>query len=371
MARKISRKLIETLAKKHGTPLFIINRQEIRFQLSRFRKLLPRVVPYYAVKANPHPEIIKLMAREKTGFDVASMGEIQAVLDCGAAPGRLIFANTIKNPASLRYTMSKGVDIMTFDNEYELFKIAKYAPGARVLARIKVPNIGSVVELSIKFGADPPDAIPLLIKAMRLGLKPVGISFHVGSQCTHIENYLDAFEMASIIIRDARLKQLPLEIVDIGGGFPIRHFAQDEDMFAKWAPTLNNELDREFEPNIRILAEPGRALVGPACTLVMTVIGKSIRQNKHWYYLDDGVYGTLSGTVYDHCKYEYKVFKRGHTQISTLTGPTCDSFDVISTSEDLPELEIGDLVYVERIGAYSTASATDFNYFPKAKVVAV
>ena len=371
MAKKNSRALIEKLADKHGTPLFIIDRSVVKEQLDRFKKLLPKVTPYYAVKANPHPSILKLMIDEKAGFDVASIGEIETVLKLGASPERMIFANTIKSPSALKYAMSKGLDLMTFDSEYELHKIAKYAPGARVIVRIKVPNLGSMVELSIKFGADPPDAIPLLIKAHRLGLKPVGVSFHVGSQCTHIQNYLDAFEMASIILRDARLKQLPFEIVDIGGGYPIRHITGDEDMFAKWAPTLNNELERLFNSNVRIIAEPGRAIIGPAGTLVMRVIGKAIRQNKHWYYLNDGVYGCLSGVVFDHCKYEYKVFRRGPTQISTLTGPTCDSFDVVSTSEELPELEIGDLIYVENIGAYSIATGTNFNNMPLAKVVTI
>jgi len=371
MKNRNSKSLLEKLARKHGTPLFIINRSILLEQLARFKKLIPRVIPYYAVKANPHQSIVKLFVDAKTGFDVASTGEIKNVLDAGADPRRLIFANTIKSPSALRYAVSRKVDTMTFDSEYELNKIARYAPSAKVLVRIKVPNVGSVVELSIKFGADPPDAIPLLIKAAKLGLKPVGVSFHVGSQCTHIENYLDAFEMASIIVRDAKLKQMPVEIVDIGGGFPIMHMHGDENLFRKWAPTLGKELDRLFEPEVKIIAEPGRVLVGPACTLVMSVIGKAIRQNKHWYYLDDGVYSTLSGIVFDHCKYEYKVFRKGHTQISTLTGPTCDSFDVISTSEELPELEIGDLIYVENIGAYSTASATDFNFFPKAKVICI
>jgi ornithine decarboxylase len=370
-SKKTRQKYIEELARKHGTPLFIISKSRLREEVRKFREYLPRVTPYYAVKANQHPCILKVFAQAKLGFDVASTGEIDALLRTGVSPERMIFANTIKRIDALKYVRSKGVNLMTFDSEYELSKIARYAPGARVLVRIKVPNVGSLVELSLKFGTDPSDAIPLLIKAHRHGLKPVGVSFHVGSQCTHLENYLDAFETTSIIMRDARLKQLPLEIVDIGGGFPIRHFKSDKDLFAKMAPVINRELDRIFDSTVRLIAEPGRVLVGPACTLVMSVIGKSIRQNKHWYYLDDGVYGALSGIVYDHCKYEYKIFRKGLPQISTLAGPTCDSFDIISSSEDLPELNIGDLVYVENIGAYSLASATNFNSIMPAKAVCV
>jgi ornithine decarboxylase len=365
------KKIVENLAKKHNTPLFLISKGRLLGQLKRFRTLLPRVKPFYAVKSNSHPFILKTFAQEGIGFDVASIQEMKTLLDMGVSPDRMIFANTVKTPEALKFASANNINLMTFDSEYELNKIAKYAPGARVLVRIKVPNVGSMVELSLKFGAEPPDAIPFLIKAIRLGLKPVGVSFHVGSQNIHIENYLDALEIASIIFKDAQLKQIPLEILDIGGGFPIKHFDYEKDLFAQTASAINKELNRLFPDNIQIIAEPGRVLCGPAGILVMRVIGKSIRNNKHWYYLDDGVYGSLSGIVYDHCKYQYKVLKKGVTQITTLAGPTCDSFDIISTSEELPELDIGDIVYVENIGAYSWATATNFNGLPPAKVVII
>lgn len=362
---------INKLVKTHGTPLFIISKQKLRDQVNRFRTLLPIVTPYYAVKANPHPEILKVFSQMGLGFDVASQNEIETILGLGVHTDRMVFANTNKYPHVLKFAYKKGIHLMTFDSEYELNKIARYAPGAKVLVRIKVPNVGSMVELSIKFGVEAADAIPLLIKAYKLGLKPYGVSFHVGSQCTNIENYIQAFELASIIFNDAKLKQLPLEILDIGGGFPIKHFEWEDDAFIQMAPLINKELERLFDREIKIIAEPGRVLVGPACTLVMQVVGKSIRANKHWYYLNDGLYGTLSGIIYDHCKYQYRVFERGPTQISTLAGPTCDSLDVISSCEDLPELEFGDIVYVENIGAYSIATATNFNSLPPAKVAAV
>lgn len=360
---------ISDLVKKNGTPLFVISKAKLRAQVERFRKNLPRVTPYYAVKANPHIDIVRTFAEMGIGFDVASKNEIESVFSCGVSADRMIFANTTKRPGDLKYVVQKDVTLMTFDSEYELHKLAKYAPGARVLVRIKVPNVGSTVELSIKFGVDPADAIPLLIKAYKLGLKPVGLSFHVGSQCTKVENYIEAFEMASIIMRDARLKQIPFEILDIGGGFPIKHFDWEDELFEPMSAVINKELDRLFDDSIKIIAEPGRFLAGPSSTLIMSVVGKSIRMNKHWYYLDDGVYGCLSGIIYDHCKYQYKALKKGQTQISTIAGPTCDSLDVISYTEDLPELEVGDIVIVENIGAYSYATATNFNSIPPAKVI--
>jgi len=374
LARRTSEKdkkqrRLRDLVRRHGSPLMAVSRASLQEQLRRFRHALPRVEPFYAIKANPHPEILKAMAAEGVGFDVASLAELEAVLAAGAQPGKVIFANTIKPAEAVAGAAGKGVEMMTFDSEYELDKIAEHAPGARVLVRIKVPNVGSVVELSLKFGVEPPDAIDLLIKAHKLGLRPAGVSFHVGSQCTRVENYIEGLEMAAILVRDARLKRLPVEVVDIGGGFPIRHFDDEEDPFDPIARAVAREVDRLFEPNLRIIAEPGRFLVGPAVTLLMRVVGKAIRENKHWYFLDDGVYGDLSGVIFDHAKYEFKVLRNGRTQLSTLAGPTCDSLDIISRGEDLPELEIGDVVYVENIGAYSSASATHFNGLPPAKIV--
>jgi ornithine decarboxylase len=371
MKKKLTAKdrRVREWVRKHGTPLMLISRSVLRRQLERFRRVLPRVEPFFAVKANAHPEVIKTMAAAGASFDVASAAEMDHVLAARAKPERIIFANTVKPAEAIARAASKGVSLMTFDSEYELDKIAEHAPGARVLVRIKVPNVGSIVELSLKFGVDPADATSMMIKAYKLGLKPVGVSFHVGSQCVRLENYIEAMEMAAIIVRDARLKQLPLEMVDIGGGFPISHFDDEDDPFDKMAPSLAKELDRLFEPNLRLIAEPGRFLVGPAATLVMRVVGKAIRENKLWYYLDDGLYGVLSGQVFDHCTYQFKFVRGGRTRLSTLAGPTCDSFDIIARGEQVPELQLGDEVYVENIGAYSLASATNFNGMPIAKVV--
>ena len=362
---------LRNLARRHGTPVLAISRSALLGQLKRFRRALPRVEPFYAVKANPHPDVLKALVAAGTGFDVASGAEMETCLAAGARPSRIIFANTIKQAAVIRAAMRRKVTLMTFDSEYELDKIAEHAPGSRVIVRIKVPNVGSIVELSLKFGVDPADAIPLLIKAHRLGLRTAGVSFHVGSQCTRVGNYVDALEMAAIIIRDARLKRIPLDILDIGGGFPIRHFYDDEDLFDRMARVISKELNRLFDRNMRIIAEPGRFIVGPSATLVMRVIGKAIRENKHWYYLDDGVYGDLSGLIFDHAKYQFSALRAGRKQLSTLAGPTCDSLDIIARGEDLPELEIGDLVCAHNIGAYSSASATNFNGIAPAKVVLV
>jgi len=373
VAKAITRteRRLKNLVRRHGTPVLTISRSVLRAQWDRFRDALPRVEPYYAVKANSHPAVLKLLAGAGASFDAASLAEIDAVLKAGVPPSRIIYANTIKPPGAIAAAAERGVDLMTFDSEYELDKIAAHAPGTRVIVRIKVPNVGSAVELSLKFGVEPADAIALLIKAHQMDLQPVGVSFHVGSQCTRAENYVDALEMAAIIVRDAHLKRLPLDIIDIGGGFPIPHFDREHDPFDDTVAVISQELDRLFDANVRLIAEPGRFIVGPAGTLITRVIGKAIRENKHWYYLDDGIYGTLSGLLFDHAKYQYKAVRNGNTQLSTLAGPTCDSLDIIARGEQLPELEVGDIVYVENIGAYSVATGTNFNGLPPATVVMV
>lgn len=363
--------LIRRMLKKHSSPLMLIQENLLEKQFRIFHKALPEVIPYYAIKANPHPEIIKKFVELGAGFDVASANEMNTVLELGASPEKIIFANTIKSNEDIRAAYKKKVKMMTFDNESELYKIAKYCPGAKVLIRIKVANIGSIVELSLKFGADPEQSISLLKKARSMGLKPMGLSFHVGSQCTNVENYLQALEVASAIFNEAKPSGLFLNILDIGGGFPIKHFEKDSHMtFERMASQIRKKLKRLFDKNVKFIAEPGRFLAGPSGILVTQVIGRTFRNNKNYYYLNDGLYGDFSGIVFDHCKYEFKTLKRGQKFLSTLAGPTCDSFDTISLSEDLPELDVGNIVYVKNIGAYSCASAVpNFNGFKPAKII--
>lgn len=364
-------KRIRALVKLHGTPLMVVDKHRLSEGYRRFRRLLPRVKIYYAIKANPHPDILKTIRDLGGCFDVASEGELRHVLAQGVRPDRVIFANTVKRPEALEYARRSRVQLLTFDSEPELYKIAKHAPGSRVLARLKVSNLGSIVELSLKFGADQEQIVPMLAKAQSLGLRPEGVSFHVGSQCTNFENYQRALEVVAALQREAQGRGLPLRILDIGGGFPIRHFKSETASLETFARPLRRELDRLFEAKVEIIAEPGRALAGPAGMLICRVVGRSIRNNKNYYYLDDGVYGDFSGIVFDHCKYEFRTLVKTQKFASILGGPTCDSFDTISLNEDLPELDVGSFVYVPNIGAYSCASALTFNGIPPAKVIVV
>jgi ornithine decarboxylase len=225
-----------------------------------------------------------------------------------------------------------------------------------------------MVELSSKFGCDPGEAVDLILAGFKAGLVVEGLSFHVGSQCTNFENFVQALEMSAAVMREARSRGHEIKILDIGGGFPAP-YNEHVKPFGMLAKKINAEINRLFPKNIEILAEPGRFLVATAATSVARIIGKAVRDGKRCYYIDDSVYHTFSGIIFDHCQYHLKAFKKGRTEICAVFGQTCDALDTISLSEELPELEIEELVYSENIGAYSNASSTWFNGFPPAKVV--
>jgi ornithine decarboxylase len=236
--------------------------------------------------------------------------------------------------------------------------------------RLGVSNTGSQCELSNKFGCQPGEAVDLILEAFKLGLVVEGLSFHVGSQCTNFENFVMALNTAAAVLKESRERGHELKILDIGGGFPAP-YNKHVKPFRELARVINAEIDRLFAPDIQILAEPGRFLVATAATSVARVIGKAVREGKPCYYIDDSVYHTFSGIIFDHCQYHLKSFRKGKTEVSAVFGQTCDGLDCISQSELLPALEIEDLVYSENIGAYSNASATWFNGFPPAKVIHV
>jgi ornithine decarboxylase len=226
-----------------------------------------------------------------------------------------------------------------------------------------------VVELSSKFGADPGEAVDLIEASEKAGITVEGLSFHVGSQTTNFQNYVQALEMAAGIFKEAHLRGFTkMNQLDIGGGFPAPYDANVQPL-KELAKILNHEIARLFPKEVAILAEPGRYMVATACTSVAEVIGKSHRDGKRCYYINDGLYHTYSGVLFDHCHYPVKALKTGPTEICSVFGPTCDALDTISMTEELPNLNLGDLVYSENMGAYTHASSTYFNGFPPAKVV--
>ena len=374
----ISKARLQQLAKQHGTPLFVIDHDELRKNYRDFRKHLPRVQVYFAVKANSDPAIVRTLFKEGASFDVASMPEFMIVhenIKHWPAKKRqewiwdkIIYANPTK-PTETLEKLNRYKPLVTFDNREEISKIKRHAPNAGLALRLKVPNTGAMVELSSKFGAPPGEAVDLILEADREGLVVEGVSFHVGSQTTNFENYVQALNLTANIFREARERgYTKMNLLDIGGGFPAPYDATVRPL-KELAKIINTEIDRLFPKDIQVLAEPGRFLVASAGYAVSKVIGKAVRDGKTSYYINDGVYHTYSGVIFDHCKYPIKSFKKGPTSLCSVFGPTCDALDVVSMAENLPDLERDDFVYSVNIGAYSHASATYFNGFPPATVV--
>lgn len=369
--------LIE-LAREHGTPLFIIDHEKIRQNYRTFKKHLPRVQAYYAVKANSNQEIIKTLFYEGASFDVASYSEFMQVYEYLHSMeekdkdfyiwDKIIFSNTIKDRDTL-CRIKKYKPLMTYDNMDELRKIREYCETAGLVLRLKVPDTGSQVELGSKFGAEPADAYNLIKEAFDLGLAVEGLSFHVGSQCTNFDNFTAALQITSELFNDSRRKGYNLNLIDLGGGFPASYDSR-VPKFERLAKILDPECDRLFPKDVEIIAEPGRLMVATTATLVSEIIGKARRDGKIFYHINDGVYHTFSGVVYDHWIPNFRAFKDGEKEVCAVVGPTCDSFDKISLSEQLPaDLQIGDYLWTENIGAYSVASSTKFNGFDGAKIL--
>ena len=384
MSKQEKRELL-ALVEKHGTPLLVFDHDVIRGNYRRFKKHLPRVQCYYAVKANSDPEIIKTLFDEGASFDVASFPEFQAVHKHIAhwpdkkrftyIWDRIIFSNTIKDVETLQH-LRPYRPLVAFDNEDEVKKIKHHCNTAGLILRLTVSDTGSVVELNSKFGVAPAEANDLIEKAFALGLTVEGLSFHVGSQCMNPDNYVEALHTAHEIFVTANRRrsgsQKKLNLIDLGGGYPAA-YDKDVPKFEKLARMINSEIAHLFpEKTTEILAEPGRFIVATAGTLVSKIIGRAWRDDKRFYHINDGLYHDFSGVVFDHWTPNFQAFKQGRRETCAVVGPTCDSFDKVSLHENLPaNLEYGDLLYTVNIGAYSCVSATHFNGFPPARVVHV
>ncbi|MBN1999293.1 type III PLP-dependent enzyme [candidate division KSB1 bacterium] len=367
---------IKNLVAEHGTPIYVASRSQIIENYRRLDDSLPALTLFYAVKANPHPGILKALVGIGAGFDVASRGEIEAVLAAGAdAREDLIFADTVKDPKHIQQATAVGLDDFTFDNFSEITQIARFAPGANVHVRIRVSNKGSVAKLSEKFGAEPSYAVPLLKAARDQGLFPRGVSFHVGSQCLQVERYIEALDLVRNIFDKAAAEGINLSMVDIGGGFPVQYENEKIDIKAM-GRTISNHYMSLFDENVMLVAEPGRAVVGDAVSLVTKVISESVRDGRNWLYFDDGTYGSFLDVLLYRMKYPMKGLTDGPPTPYVLAGPTCDCIDVFSRDAkgeictvDLPEMHLDDLLVAGSMGAYTYAESTRFNGFEPPKFV--
>lgn len=359
------------LAEKYGSPLLVLDCEVLRQRYRELSAALPSVGLHFAIKSLPHSEAVAALAAEGAGFDVATSGELELLRGIGANPSATIHTHPIKREGDIRDALDFGCHTFVADNLDELAKFEAFAGETRLLLRVSFRGQGVVSDLSRKFGCEP-GAVPwLLTEAARLGVSVIGLSFHVGSQSPAPDAHVGAIDTCRAFFEESTLAgSSGLRVLDIGGGFPVDYTGTEEAAGDYYAP-INRAL-ASYPPHVRVIAEPGRVLSAPAMYSVNTVIGRARRGDLMWYYLDDGVYGAFSGQVYDHARYPLTVFSDDPgRRRSVLAGPTCDSIDLIAEDKLLPELQIGDLLVARQMGAYTLASASEFNSIPKPRVIAL
>lgn len=365
---KLERESVEKLAEKYGSPLLVLSLKQIEANYMCLKTYMPRARVFYAIKANPHPDILKTMIKLGSSFDVASDGEIRTLHDMGVEGERLIYANPVKTTGGLQACRECGVSKMTFDSASEIEKIKAICPDATVLLRLRIDNSSAHVDLNKKFGAAREQALSLMLKAKEAGLDIAGIAFHVGSQTVSADPYLHGLDIARELFEEAEAAGLKLRILDIGGGFPIPE-PKVRFNLPEMLKQINARLDEDF-PGIDVWAEPGRYICGTAVNLITSVIGVNERGGQPWYFLDEGLYGTFSGVIFDQWDFKLISFKEGEERVAaTFAGPSCDSLDIMFRGKMTVPLEVGDLLLVPSCGAYTSASATTFNGFGKAQFV--
>jgi ornithine decarboxylase len=362
---------IRRLVKEFGSPLLILDCERVRVQYRKLRKALPGVDLHYALKPMPHPAVVNTVVAEGGFLDLATTGEVQLVERLGVAPERCIHTHPIKREQDIVNATKYGVRTFVADNPDEVRKFARHTKSAELLLRVSFRSPGAVCDLSRKFGCDPEDLLALARLAAELGIEVRGLSFHVGSQAADSAKHVEALQACTKLMAAARKEKLgAFDTLDIGGGFPIDYARPAQDISPFCAP-IRSALAK-VPKRVRIIAEPGRFIVGPSAIGVAAVMGRARREGHWWYYLDDGLYGSYSGQLFDHARYPVEPLRDSEERLpSVLAGPTCDSIDVIAENLMLPELKAGDLIVGRAMGAYTWASASEFNFFPKATVVSV
>ena len=369
-----SREKIEKFIAEKGlrTPYLIVDLDVVESNYAALRRTLPIAEVFYAVKANPAPAVVKRLVSLGSSFDVASPAEIDLVLSSGAPVERVSFGNTIKKEVDIAYAYGKGVRMFAFDSEAELQKLARSAPGSRVFCRLLVSCEGADWPLSRKFGCELDMARDLLIKAKELGLEAYGVSFHVGSQQTRLDQWNDALTQTAWLFKTLKDAGVELKMVNIGGGLPA-HYSDSVASVGSYSSAIMRALSTHFGSDMpRVITEPGRSLVGDSGILdteVVLISKKSYDEaDARWVYLDVGKFGGLAETLDEAIKYRIEPLgRKGATSPVILAGPSCDSADILyeKFKYQLPlSLQVGDKLRIHATGAYTSSySSVGFNGF--------
>lgn len=368
----------EIRSRSFSQPTLVLSLDAVRFQYRALAAGLGRAHIHYAVKANPQVEVLQVLLQEGSRFDAASRGEIELCLAQGARPSDISFGNTIKRPSDIRFAYDAGIRLFAVDADEELQKIAEHAPGAQVYVRLLVGATGADWPLSRKFGCAPEAALPLMERAVELGLKPVGLSFHVGSQTRHASMWRETLDQVAAVWRSAQDAGFGLTLINIGGGFPAS-YEYDVDAPHAYAAEVMEMVEARFADATYIMAEPGRGMVAEAGVIaseVMLVSRKSSDDLHRWVYLDIGKFSGLAETMDEAIRYSF-VTDRDHEDMGPciLAGPSCDSADVLYEKRPVMMplgLGSGDKVMIKSCGAYTTTySSVCFNGFPPLAVLVI
>src|SRR5258708_19768885 len=365
-----SREAIQHLVVRYGSPLLVIDAERVRQQYRRLRAALPGVDLHYALKPLPHSSLITTLMAAGAFFDLATNGEVELVRRSGVPPERCIHTHPIKRDSDIRTALSFGVTRFVDDNPDELRKFVPVRTRWSLVIGVSFRSPDAVVDLSRKFGCDPTAATDLFRLAAQLRIKIDGVSFHTGSQNADSAMIVRAIDSCRELLDALAAAGHSPQILDIGGGFPVAYLRPALPIEEFCAP-IRAALEK-LPANVRIIAEPGRYIAAPAAIAVASVIGRALRDDRWWYYLDEGLFCSYSAQMYDHSVFPVDALRSGpETFPSVLAWPTCDSIDVVREKLDVPKLEIGDLVVGRVMGAYTWASASEFNFFPKATVLAL
>ncbi len=368
-----SREKIEKFIAENNlkTPYLIVDLDVVENNYRALRRTLPIAEVFYAVKANPAPEVIKRLVGLGSSFDVASPAEVELVLNAGAKAENVSFGNTIKKEEDIAWAYAYGVRMYAFDSEAELQKLARSAPGSKVFCRLLVSCEGADWPLSRKFGCEVEMARDLLIKAKELGLEPHGVSFHVGSQQTRIDQWDNALGQTAELFKALEGSGVELKMVNIGGGLPA-HYTDSVSPVASYSSAIMKALQKHFGKNMpHVVTEPGRSLVGDSGILdaeVVLISKKSYKEEVRWVYLDIGKFGGLAETLDESIKYRIEAMgRKGATAPVILAGPSCDSADILyeKFKYQMPlSLQVGDKLRIHATGAYTASySSVGFNGF--------
>ena len=353
---------------------YLIDLGEIIKSFSKWITLLPNVKPYYAVKCNPNIAILDALANLGANFDCASQAEIKTIIELTNDPSRIIFANPCKMSSQIRYARANDVDLMTFDCEEELYKIKLYHPYAKLILRIAVDDSQSLCKFNSKFGCKLNQVEELLKITKTLKLDVCGFSFHVGSGCSSADSFYNAVKDCRDAVDIAKELNINVDMIDLGGGFPgVDTNVKFEEISLQINKAIQDFFSEELEnKSVQFIAEPGRYFAQKTHTLVLNVIGKKVVKDDNddkliIYYLNDGIYGSFNCITYDHQRPIILPFNErdGKLLKSKIYGATCDSMDMIGENIMLPDLSIGEWVYVENFGSYTVASSSEFNGIQK------